>query len=78
MLLPTAKVLTLFGWFLVEVPAVFYLGIWFVYQLWAGGLSLLQPEQGGGVAFFAHIGGFLFGMLTVSMVAQRRPLRPTY
>ncbi len=77
-LLPTAKVLTLFGWFLVEVPALFYLGIWFVYQLWAGGVSLLQPEQGGGVAFFAHIGGFLFGMLTVSLVAQRRPLRPTY
>jgi membrane associated rhomboid family serine protease len=77
-LLPTARVLTLLGWFLVEVPALFYLGIWFVYQLWAGGLSLLQPEQGGGVAFFAHIGGFLFGMLTVAMVAQRRPLRPTY
>jgi len=78
LLLPTAKVLTLFGWFLVEVPALFYLGIWFVYQLWAGGLSILRPEQGGGVAFFAHIGGFLFGMLTVSLVAQRRPLRPTY
>ena len=77
-LLPTARVLTLFGWFLVEVPALFYLGIWFVYQLWAGGLSILQPEQGGGVAFFAHIGGFLFGMLTVGLVARRRPLRPTY
>jgi membrane associated rhomboid family serine protease len=41
-------------------------------------MALERPESGGGVAFFAHIGGFLFGLLTVMLVAKRRPLRPTY
>ncbi len=78
LLLPTAKVLTLFGWFPIEVPALFYLGFWFLFQLWAGSSSVLYPELAGGVAFFAHVGGFAFGALTVHLVAQRRPLRPLY
>ena len=57
---------------------MFFLGIWFVFQLWEGGFSILQPQAGGGVAFFAHIGGFVFGVLTVRLVAIRQPLsRPT-
>jgi len=78
LLLPTAKVLTLFGWFLFEVPALFYLFFWFLFQLWSGSYSILYPELGGGVAFFAHVGGFVFGVLTVYVVAKRRPLRPSY
>jgi membrane associated rhomboid family serine protease len=78
LLLPMAKVLTLFGWLLFEVPALLYLGFWFLFQLWSGGYSILNPELGGGVAFFAHVGGFVFGVLTVHLVAQRRPLRPTH
>jgi membrane associated rhomboid family serine protease len=77
-LLPTAKVLTLFFWILVEVPALVYLGIWFAFQLWSGSYSVLEPESGGGVAFFAHVGGFIFGVLTVRLVARQQPLRPTY
>jgi membrane associated rhomboid family serine protease len=77
-LLPTAKVLTLFGWFPIEVPALGYLAFWFLFQLWSGSYSILHPELGGGVAFFAHVGGFVFGALTVLLVAQRRPLRPLY
>jgi membrane associated rhomboid family serine protease len=77
-LLPTAKVLTLFFWILVEVPALVYLGIWFVFQLWSGSYSVLEPESGGGVAFFAHVGGFIFGVLTVRLVVRQHPLRPTY
>jgi membrane associated rhomboid family serine protease len=49
-----------------------------VFQLWQGGFSLVQPQAGGGVAFFAHIGGFLFGVLTVRLVAVRQPLQPAY
>jgi membrane associated rhomboid family serine protease len=75
-LLPGARVLTLLGWLLVEVPALLYLGVWFLFQLWAGSSSILTPELSGGVAFFAHIGGFVFGALTVWLVAQQRPLRP--
>ena len=80
-LLPQAKVLTAFFIILIflrEIPAVWFLGIWFVFQLWEGGFSILHPEAGGGVAFFAHIGGFVFGLLTVHLVAQRRPLRPAW
>ena len=81
LLLPRARVLSVifFGIiFLREIPAIWFLGIWFVFQLWQGGWSVAHPEAGGGVAFFAHIGGFVFGMLTVFLVAKRRPLRPAY
>ncbi len=76
-LLPRARVLTLIFFGLVffrEIPAVWFLGIWIVLQLWSGGFALLQPQASGGVAFFAHVGGFAFGVLTVALVAQRRPL----
>ncbi len=81
LLLPRAKVLSLIIVgiiFLREIPAVWFLGIWFLYQLIVGGFALVHPEQGGGVAFFAHVGGFVFGALTVYLVAKRRPLQPSY
>ena len=80
-LLPNARVLTAIFFILIffqELPAIFFLGFWFLFQLWQGGFSIVQPEAGGGVAFFAHIGGFVFGALTVRLVAVRRPLNPTY
>ena len=80
-LLPNARVLTAIFVILIffqELPAVFFLGFWFLFQLWQGGFSIVQPEAGGGVAFFAHIGGFVFGALTVRLVAVRRPLMPKY
>lgn len=78
-LLPRARVLTLifFGIILIrEIPAVWFLGVWIALQVWTGGLSLLHPEAGGGVAFFAHVGGFAFGLATVLLVARRRPRAP--
>jgi membrane associated rhomboid family serine protease len=77
-LLPTASVLTIVFFFPVELPAVVFLGFWFFYQWLLGNLSLLAPQSGGGVAFFAHIGGFLFGVMTARLVAKRRPLMPVY
>jgi membrane associated rhomboid family serine protease len=77
-LLPTARVLTLILVVLVEVPAFLFLGFWFGFQLWEGGFSIVQPQGGGGVAFFAHIGGFAFGVLTVRLFMVRPPLRPKY
>jgi membrane associated rhomboid family serine protease len=77
-LLPSAMVLTLFGFFLIPIPALFFLGFWFLFQLWEGGYSVTHPEQGGGVAFFAHVGGFVFGALLVQAFAVRRPLRPSW
>jgi membrane associated rhomboid family serine protease len=77
-LLPTARVLTLIFVVLLEVPAFLFLGFWFGFQLWEGGFSLVHPQAGGGVAFFAHIGGFAFGVLTVRLLMVRAPLRPRY
>jgi membrane associated rhomboid family serine protease len=78
LLLPAARVLTLLVVFLTEVPAVVLLGLWFVFQLWSGSASFAHPEQGGGVAFFAHVGGFVFGMLAVHLFTVRKPLQPSY
>ena len=78
LLLPRAKVLTIIFFILREIPAVFFLGIWFLFQLLDGSAALVHPQEGGGVAFFAHIGGFVFGFLLVKLVQQRRPLRPTH
>jgi membrane associated rhomboid family serine protease len=77
-LLPTASVLTLVFFFLLDVPAFLFLGFWFGFQLWEGGFSLVNPQAGGGVAFFAHVGGFVFGFLTVKLFSIRQPLRPRY
>jgi len=74
-LYPTARVIMLLplGLFtqLVQVPAVFFLGIWFLQQFFSGFLSLAAPSAGGGVAWWAHIGGFVAGFVFVSLFAQR-------
>jgi membrane associated rhomboid family serine protease len=78
-LLPRARVLTaiFFGIILFrEIPAAWFLGVWIALQLWEGGFSILQPQPGGGTAFFAHIGGFVFGLATVHFVAGRRRQPP--
>ena len=75
-LLPSASVLTLVFYLLIEIPAILFLGIWFVFQLWQGGYAVTHPESGGGVAFFAHVGGFAFGFLAVRLFAVRDPLPP--
>ena len=77
-LLPQAIVLVLIFFFLREIPAMVFLGIWFVFQLWDGGFAVLHPQAAGDVAFFAHVGGFLFGVATVRLVVKRRPLRPAW
>jgi membrane associated rhomboid family serine protease len=81
-LLPNAGVLTafilIFFFFLREIPAYLFLGIWFIFQLWEGGFAVLHPQAGGGVAFFAHIGGFAFGALTIRLFMTQQPLRPAW
>jgi membrane associated rhomboid family serine protease len=79
LLYPAARVLAFVPLFFVfipvEVPATVFLGLWFVFQLWLGGFSLLAPAPGGGVAFFAHVGGFLFGVLAVRLFTMHRQAR---
>jgi membrane associated rhomboid family serine protease len=72
-LFPLARVVTLVFVFIVEIPAMLFLVTWFGLQLWLGSFSLVEPQSGGGVAFFAHIGGFAFGLLAIKLLVPRSP-----
>jgi membrane associated rhomboid family serine protease len=80
-LFPRARILSLvfLGFFyqLIEVPALLVLGFWFVLQLIDGIASLgLSSATEGGVAFFAHIGGFVAGLVIALAIRTRRPPPP--
>ncbi|MFT3947631.1 MAG: rhomboid family intramembrane serine protease [Agriterribacter sp.] len=64
LLFPTRRVHAFFFIFRVSVPAVLALGLWIVFQVMSG-LGMLGGEDGGGVAYAAHIGGFIAGFLLI-------------
>ena len=75
-ILPQARVVTLlFGFLPWRLSAGFLLIAWFLLQLWSSSFSVTHPDAGGGTAFAAHVGGFLFGVLTVRLFQVRAPLR---
>jgi membrane associated rhomboid family serine protease len=79
-LYPRARVLSLvfivFFVTIVEVPAVALLGFWFLVQLYFGAAGLTSPAGGSeGVAYFAHIGGFAFGIVLVRLFLGRRKVQ---
>jgi rhomboid family protein len=87
LLFPAARVITLifivFFVTLVEIPALILLSIWFVLQfLPALGEVAVDVGGSGGVAYFAHVGGFLFGLAAIKLFATRRrepePRLPVY
>jgi len=67
---PRNRILTLIFIFLVRVPAVVVLGLWFVLQFLSG-IGSLGSTVNGGVAVWAHIGGFLLGLF-ITLAAKRR------
>jgi len=73
-LYPRARVLTVvaFGFFLrlTMIPASIVLGLWFLLQLFQGVFSLGMPPDMGGVAFWAHIGGFVAGLFLGRVLAK--------
>ncbi|MCC6066575.1 MAG: rhomboid family intramembrane serine protease [Pyrobaculum sp.] len=74
-LYPRARILTLTLFIvitLIEIPAWAYIGFWFLYQLFYGFAELLSPGNVSGVAYFAHIGGFVAGALTALIYRRRR------
>jgi membrane associated rhomboid family serine protease len=75
LLYPRARVITLvfiiFFITLIELPALLVLGGWFLLQLAYGANDIAQPVGGGGVAYFAHIGGFVFGLVLIKLFANR-------
>ncbi len=76
LLYPRARVVTLifivFFFTILELPALLILGFWFLQQVAFGYFDLANPAGGGGgVAYFAHIGGFVFGLLAIKLFASR-------
>ncbi len=67
---PRARILTLVFIFPLPVPAVIFLGLWYVMQF-VSGLNALGGGASGGVAWWAHIGGFLLGMLLTALARRR-------
>lgn len=85
LLYPKAKVILLvpvflFFFFTVQVPAVVVLGLWFVMQLFSGVSQLGVGTESGGVAYWAHAGGFVAGMVLMPLFrcSRRSPLRYVY
>ena len=79
-LFPSARVVTIifiiFFFTIVELPALLILGFWFIQQALFGYFDLATgPPSGGGVAYFAHIGGFVFGLLAIKLFADERKRR---
>jgi len=74
-LYPNSRVLTIIplGFFLrmTMIPAAIVLGLWFVFQLFSGVISMGGPDVGG-VAFWAHIGGFVAGVILAKIFARKR------
>lgn len=73
---PRARVVTLvfiiFLFTIVELPAIFFLGFWFLQQLAFGALLHANTVASGGVAYWAHVGGFAAGLLLIRLFATRR------
>jgi membrane associated rhomboid family serine protease len=76
-LYPQARVKTLVLVFFVQIPAWAYLGGWFLYQLVNAHDALFSASaEGSGVAFFAHVGGFVFGWVVAQALLGSRVIRP--
>jgi len=76
-LYPNSKVFGLLIVFPLRVSAWFFLGFWFLYQLVEANFGLFSSTaNGGGVAFFAHVGGFLFGALVATVLVNVGRLQP--
>ncbi len=75
-LYPRSRITTLifFGFFirLIKMPALFVLGLWIVFQLVYGLSNLSLSEANSGVAYFAHIGGFVGGMVLIKLFSHQK------
>ena len=73
---PNSRILTLFFVFPFRIPAWYFLGAWFLYQLVEANFGIFSAKaNGGGVAFFAHVGGFVFGYFVARLLLESGRLR---
>lgn len=74
------RTLVFFIWFfkVTYIPAILLIGFWFVIQLFSGVGSVANAQSGGGVAYMAHVGGFIFGAITARLFEGFRPIEERY
>lgn len=79
LLFPTARILffipVLFFPFFFEWPALLFTGVWFLIQFLQGVMELFSPAVGGGIAWWAHVGGFVFGLALVRLFVRPERMR---
>ena len=76
-LYPSSRVLTLVVVWPLRIPAYVFLGLWFLYQLVEANFGLFSSTaNGGGVAFFAHVGGFVFGAVVAFALLNAGRVQP--
>lgn len=71
LLFPTRKVRVLLGFFVLRVPALVAIGAWFILQLLNGYGSVAVTAESGGVAYLAHVGGFVMGFLLTAIFRKK-------
>ncbi|MCF6159275.1 MAG: rhomboid family intramembrane serine protease [wastewater metagenome] len=68
---PKARVLVIIPlfiiWQIIELPAIIVLGFWFLIQFFSGATAITSIEGGGGVAWWAHVGGFVLGIILIKV-----------
>jgi len=79
-LYPRARIVTLVPlfilFFFMEIPAFVFIGVWFLFQYWSGMAALTDATAGAGVAWWAHIGGFVAGIpLVLALKGPKRAVR---
>jgi rhomboid family protein len=78
LMFPTRRVTVIISWFVTQVPAFIAVGLWFVLQLISGLGMLGSGSKAGGVAYAAHIGGFIAGLALISIFTIGRPPAGAY
>ncbi len=77
-LFPRARIVALFPIFFwpvfFQVPAFLYIGLWFAMQFFSGVAAIASPQAVGGIAFWAHVGGFVSGLATFWIFVRPRPV----
>lgn len=73
---PLARIRTLVPLFFIplflNIPAIVFIGMWFISQVFSGLYTFVTPLPEGGVAWWAHVGGFVFGLLLIPLIRKKK------
>lgn len=76
LMFPLARIRTLVPLFFIpfffDMPALVFIGVWFISQVFSGVSAVLSPLSDGGIAWWAHVGGFIFGLLVIPFLRKKQ------